>query len=128
MIQGLILFAHGARESEWAEPFEALATRVRKLAPNTPVRLAYLELMQPDLRAATAELVATGVDTIRVVPIFLGLGGHLRRDLPEQLSALQAKYRDIEFVCAAPVGEDAAVLDAIASFCVRSLAGSYGDG
>jgi sirohydrochlorin cobaltochelatase len=124
MVQGLILFAHGAREPEWAEPFVALATRVRKLAPGTPVRLAFLELMQPDLQAATAELVATGVDTIRIVPIFLGQGGHLRRDLPEQLGVLRAKYGQVEFVCGQPVGDDGAVLDAIANLCVRSLGGS----
>jgi sirohydrochlorin cobaltochelatase len=90
---GLILFAHGAREAEWVEPAAARATGVRKLAPSTPVHLAFLELMQPDLRPASADLVATG----------------LRRDLPEQPNALRAES-GIEFVCAAAVGDDEAVL------------------
>jgi sirohydrochlorin cobaltochelatase len=121
MPPGLILFAHGARDPGWAEPFEALASRVRTLAPGIPVQLAFLELMPPDLETATVELVARGVETIAIVPIFLGQGGHLRRDLPAQLRVLQAKHRGVEFVCASPAGEDEAVLDAIASFCVRSL-------
>jgi sirohydrochlorin ferrochelatase len=29
MTQGLILFAHGARDPRWAAPFEAVAARVR---------------------------------------------------------------------------------------------------
>jgi len=121
MARGLILFAHGARDPLWAEPFEALVTRVRALTPTTPVRLAFLELMQPDLDAAAADLVGAGVDTIRIVPIFFGQGGHLRRDLPERAAALRAKHVETVFECAQPVGEDGAVLDAIARFCVRGL-------
>jgi sirohydrochlorin cobaltochelatase len=121
MAQGLILFAHGARDPGWAEPFEALATRVRALAPATPVRLAFLELMQSDLGAASADLISGGADTIRIVPIFFGQGGHLRRDLPERVDALRAKYRGTTFACAPTAGEDAAVLDAIATFCARAL-------
>ena len=56
----MILFAHGAREPQWAEPFEALAKRVKAQAPDTPVRLAFLELMSPDLESAAAELIADG--------------------------------------------------------------------
>ena len=121
MPRGLILFAHGARDPGWAEPFEALRVRVCKLVPTTPARLAFLELMQPDLQGATADLVATGVDAIRIVPIFLGQGGHLRRDLPERVNDLRTKYPQVEFVCTLPAGEDGVVLDAIADFCVRGL-------
>jgi len=121
MRRGLILFAHGARDPGWAEPFEALRVRITNLAPTTPARLAFLELMQPDLQDATAELVAAGVDAIRIVPIFLGQGGHLRRDLPERVNDLRTRYPQVEFVCTLPAGEDGAVLDAIADFCVRGL-------
>jgi sirohydrochlorin cobaltochelatase len=123
MARGLILFAHGARDPGWAQPFEALAARVRELAPDTPVRLAFLELMQPDLDAAAADLIATGVDALRIVPIFFGQGGHLRRDLPERVDALRAKHPGTTFDCAPPAGEDDAVVDAIADFCVRGLTG-----
>ena len=54
MGQGLILFAHGARDAEWAEPFERLLDLVRQRAPQTQVRLAYLELMRPDIAAGKA--------------------------------------------------------------------------
>ena len=119
MARGLILFAHGARDPLWAEPFEALIDRVRTLTPATPVRLAFLELMQPDLDGAAAELVAGGVDTIRIVPIFFGQGGHLRRDLPALVARLREKHPAITFGCASAAGEDDAVIDAIARFCVR---------
>jgi sirohydrochlorin cobaltochelatase len=119
MKRALILFAHGAREASWAEPFEALAARVRALSRQTPVRLAFLELMKPDLAAAVDELKIEGADFIRVVPIFLGQGGHLKRDLPEAIAALRNKHPGLSLECVPPVGEDRAVLEAIAAYCLR---------
>jgi len=119
MKRALILFAHGAREAAWAEPFETLAARVRALSPRTAVRLAFLELMEPDLDGAVAEIVAGGADTVRIVPIFFGQGGHLRRDLPALIAALRQKHPRARFECAPPVGEDDGVLDAIAAYCLR---------
>ena len=118
MKPGLILFAHGARDARWAEPFERLQQRVRILAPDAEVRLCYLELMHPDLDGAIAELVALGVDSIRVVPVFLGQGGHVRRDLPGLIAAAQGRYAGTPIICAAPAGEDDRVLDALARYCV----------
>ena len=124
MAQGLILFAHGSREPGWAEPFEQLAARVRVAAPQAKVRLAFLELMQPDLAGAAAQLVSAGADTIRIVPIFLGQGGHLRRDLPLLVDDLRAQFPKAKFAYAPAAGDDARVLDAIAAYCV----GQLGDG
>lgn len=121
MDRGLILFAHGSREPGWAEPFEQLAARVRVTAPEAQVRLAFLELMQPDLAGAAAQLVSAGVDTIRIVPIFLGQGGHLRRDLPLLIDDLRRQFPRAKFGYAPAVGDDAGVLDAIAAYCVRQL-------
>ena len=118
MRQALVLFAHGARDARWAEPFERLLQRVRSLAPESEVRLCYLELMQPDLESAIAELVALGADSIRVVPVFLGQGGHVRRDLPGLVAAAQGRFAGTSISCVAPAGEDDAVLDALARYSV----------
>ena len=57
---GVLLFAHGARDAAWAAPFEAVLARVRELRPEAQVALAFLELMQPDLAAAASRLVQHG--------------------------------------------------------------------
>ena len=116
--RGLVLFAHGARDPRWAEPFERLQQRVRALAPDAEVRLCYLELMHPNLEGAIDELVALGVEAIRVVPVFLGQGGHVRRDLPGLIVGVQGRFAGITISVAAPAGEDGAVLDALARYCV----------
>jgi sirohydrochlorin cobaltochelatase len=122
--RGLILFAHGSREAVWADPFERLAQRVRAAVPGQQVRLAFLELMHPDLEEAVAELTERGVGEVCVVPIFLGRGGHLRRDLTRMIDDLRALHPDVKIECAKPAGEEESVLHAIAEYCVAQLGSS----
>ncbi|WP_250499095.1 CbiX/SirB N-terminal domain-containing protein [Caballeronia sp. GAWG1-5s-s] len=115
---GIILFGHGARDPRWAEPFERLAAKLRALRGD-PVSLAFLELMTPDLPAAVAAQAADGCDAITVVPVFFGQGGHVRRDLPEVVAKCREAHPQVVIHCATAVGEDDAVLDAVAAYCVR---------
>lgn len=120
--RGIVLFAHGARDARWAEPFERLAGKLRSLADaNTEVSLAFLELMTPDLPSAVAAQVAAGCRSITVVPVFFGQGGHVRRDLPLIIDACRSAHPGVEIRQATPVGEDDAVLDALAAYCLRQL-------
>jgi sirohydrochlorin cobaltochelatase len=121
MSAGLILFAHGARDPEWARPFEAVADAVRAARPAVSVRLAYLELMAPDLPAAGSALAGEGCDPISVLPLFLGAGGHVRRDLPLLLDGLRARHPGVRWRLAAPVGEWASVVQAMAAVAVDAV-------
>jgi sirohydrochlorin cobaltochelatase len=117
---GIILFGHGARDARWAEPFERLAGKLRATRSD-PVSLAFLELMTPDLPGAVAAQAAEGCDTVTVVPVFFGQGGHIRRDLPEIVERCRAAHPRLKIHCATAVGEDDAVLDAVAEYCVRQV-------
>ena len=114
MSAALVLFAHGARDLRWAEPFEAVAGRVRAAAPDCCVALAFLELMKPTLGEAAAGLVGAGATRIDVVPLFLGTGGHLRQDLPPLVDALRSAHPDVAIRLHAAIGEHAAVSEAMA--------------
>jgi sirohydrochlorin cobaltochelatase len=112
--RGLILLAHGARDPAWAAPFEAVVARIRDRAPATHVRLAFLELMTPGLADAAGELVTLGCRRIDVVPAFLGMGGHVRRDVPAQLDLLEAAHPGISWALHAALGETPHVIAALA--------------
>jgi sirohydrochlorin cobaltochelatase len=118
--RALVLFAHGARDPRWAEPFEAVAARVRAAAPDAPVVLAYLELMAPDLAEAVAGAVAGGATRVDVVPLFLGTGGHLRQDLPPLVERLRAAHPAVAIHLHAAIGEHGAVIDAMARAAVAA--------
>ncbi|CAD5373745.1 Sirohydrochlorin cobaltochelatase [Rubrivivax sp. A210] len=118
---GLILFAHGARDPRWAAPFEAVAERVRALRPGVAVRLAFLEIMSPSLPEAGAELARAGCGRIEILPLFLGAGGHVRRDLPLLLAALQAAHPALQLRLHPAVGEIAGVVTAMAAAALATL-------
>lgn len=119
--RALVLFAHGARAASWAEPFERLRGMVQARMPDVPVSLAFLELMEPRLPAQVAALTGAGVDRITVVPVFLGQGGHLLRDLPLLVGQLRVEYPGVSIEVAGAVGEDPDVLKAMTDYCVASL-------
>ena len=121
MRQGLILLAHGARDPRWREPFDRLVERVRAKRPELAVRLAFLELMAPDLLLAGEELVASGCDALLIVPIFFGQGGHVREDVPALVEDLRKRWTGIAVSVSPTAGDDSGVIDALASFCIHEL-------
>jgi sirohydrochlorin cobaltochelatase len=116
MPAALILFAHGARDPRWAQPFERVLARVAALAPERAPMLAYLDLMRPDLATAIAAQVDRGFVDVRIVPLFLGSGGHLRSDVPALVERARAVHPGVTITVAEPAGEDAAVIDALARY------------
>ena len=117
--RALILFAHGARDPQWAQPFRRLVTELGELLPGERIVLAFLELMQPSLPACAASLHAEGVRSLRVVPVFLGMGGHLKDDLPHVVAKIRTIYADMEITVEPPIGEQAGVIAAIARAIAR---------
>lgn len=116
----VVLFAHGSRDARWREPVEAVARRMTARRPEVPVACAYLELVEPDLPTAAARLIADGARSLRVVPLFLGMGKHVREDLPALVGALRAAHPDVVFSLAPAVGETTEVIDLLADIALRS--------
>jgi sirohydrochlorin cobaltochelatase len=119
--RALVLFAHGARAASWAAPFERLRELTAARLPGVAVSLAFLELMEPRLPAEVARLAAAGAAEVTVVPVFLGQGGHLLRDLPLLVDQLRLDHPLVAVKVAGAVGEDPAVLQAISDYCVSAL-------
>ena len=118
MRDGILLFAHGSREAGWAKPFESIA---RELAGEFLVELAYLEIMKPTLEQAVASLAAKGAQRVRIIPLFLGAGGHVREDLPKLAQAARERHAGVEIVLEPAIGERAEVTDAIAAVISKAI-------
>lgn len=114
----LILFAHGARDPRWAAPFQRLQALVKEELPQLEVELAFLELMEPRLPQAVGKLVDSGCKRVTIVPVFLGQGGHVLRDLPAIMQELQQAHPEVGFKLVEAVGENPAVLQAMARYCI----------
>jgi len=114
----IILFAHGARDPEWAAPFRRIAARLREVRPNLPVQLAFLELMQPALADAVAAMAAEGITRITLVPLFLAQGGHLKEDLPRLLEDICHSHPGITIDVTQAIGDSEVLSSAIADWAL----------
>ncbi len=119
MKRGLLLFAHGARDPNWALPFEAVVERIRGAAPEVAVALAYLDFMTPGIVEAGDSLAAAGCTRVEVLPLFLGAGGHVRKDLPLLVERLRQAHPAVQWLLRRTVGEDEAVIAAMAQCALQ---------
>jgi len=118
--QAVILFAHGSRDALWRRPIEAVAQQMKQLSPTTEVACAYLELTEPDLPSSVAQMLQNGIDAIRIVPMFLGVGKHAREDLPKLVQELQLQYPHVFFELRQAVGEEPELIRIMASIALRA--------
>ncbi len=62
-----------------------------------------------------------GCDTVDVLPLFLGAGGHLRKDLPPMVERLRSLYPSVRWTLHAAIGEHDAVMSAMAGAALALL-------
>ena len=117
-MRAIILFAHGARDPEWARPFHRIQALIRTRLPDTPIELAFLEMMKPNLLTAVEAVIAQGATAITVVPLFMAQGGHLREDVPRLLDQIRLSHPTVAVSMTSPIGEVEAILQQIAEWVV----------
>jgi sirohydrochlorin cobaltochelatase len=113
--EAIVLFAHGARDPEWAGPAMRVAAEVQRLRPDVRVQVAFLEFMEPTLGAAVEAAAASGVRQLRVVPLFLAQGA-FEAGCPALIEAARARHPGCSIELLAAVGEDEGVVRAMAAF------------
>ncbi|MFI1929953.1 sirohydrochlorin chelatase [Streptomyces sp. NPDC020330] len=102
----LVAVAHGSRDPEALRTVLALLDRVRDLRPGLDVRLGHIELNRPLLPDTLDGL--RGADAV-LVPLLLGRGHHVKRDLPATAAAAPGVRTRI----AAPLGPHPLLVEAL---------------
>jgi sirohydrochlorin ferrochelatase len=95
---GILLFAHGSPVEEANRGVSDLALKIAAEGPYAYVRAAFLGGGQPDLPGGVGEAAKAGLDRLIVIPYFLTLGLHLRRDLPALIAAAKSEHPQLEIV------------------------------
>lgn len=99
----VILLAHGSSDPKWCQTFEQLAAPTVAAVPGSVI--AYMELAEPSMESIVANAVQQGCHQFTVMPLFLAVGRHLRKDVPEMISAMEAEH-NVRINLAPPVGEN----------------------
>ena len=119
MKTAILLFAHGARDPEWASPMRRVQAAIQARAPGETVELAFLEFMSPNLVECATQLITQGAEKIVILPMFIAQGGHLKREVPEILEQLRSTWPQVEFSLGRAIGEEEAVVQVMAETALR---------
>ena len=119
--QAIILFAHGARDPEWAAPFGIIQNQVQAARPDVHVELAFQDFMTPTLEAAAAQAAAHGARRVVVVPLFMAQGGHLKQDLPRMVGKIREQHPQLELQVMPAIGDVPEILQAITDWVLRGV-------
>ena len=119
-VKGILLFGHGARNPEWAQPFQRIRDAILAREPGALVEPGFLELMRPSFDEGVECLVRQGATEIVVVPIFMAAGSHVKKDLPQMAADAMNRHVGLVIELAAPVGEAESVLRAMAAYALSA--------
>ena len=116
----ILLFAHGSRDEQWAEPLKLIRESITAIDKEVSVSIAYLEFMQPTLADAIASFSAQDIDRVTLVPLFISSGKHLKSDLASLLIETKQKHPGIKITLAPSLGESEDMKDMIADWAYRT--------
>ena len=121
----VLLLGHGSRARGATAAVARVAAEVRERT-HFIVAVGFTEYEQPSIDDGFDECVRQGAAEILVVPYFLHMGNHVRRDLPERIAAGQQRYPHVKVVHGPPIGYHPALVDILLERVAEtaSLAGS----
>lgn len=119
-MKGILLFGHGARNPEWAQPFHRIRDAILAREPAALVEPGFLELLRPSFDESVDCLVRQGATEIVVVPIFMAAGSHIKKDLPQLAANAMDRHVGLVIALAPPVGEAEPVLAAMADYALNA--------
>ena len=91
MKTGIVVFGHGSSVASANDAVRVVAADAARQGGWKLYETAFLEAA-PLLKDAVASLAGQGADSIVVLPYFLTLGIHLKRDLPNLVAGLEKEY------------------------------------
>lgn len=123
----LVLVAHGSRDPRWRAPFESLVQAMQdELGAGKPVKLAYMEMAEPDLKTVVKQALQaqTSLETVVVWPMLMAAGAHFSTDIQEQTAALRAEFPAIKVELLPPVGEHPALRKLLVYLAEEAIEGT----
>lgn len=92
--RALLVIAHGTPLEHENLPIVQAVQTLQQMLGYGQSKIGYLDCNQPDIPSAFTELAAQGIQEIDVLPYFLHLGRHVRKDLPTHFAEAQERYTD----------------------------------
>jgi sirohydrochlorin ferrochelatase len=106
----VLVVGHGSRETAANDEFEQLVARYQTRRPQFELRFGYLELAQPSLADALAN-VGGSEASVTLLPLFLFAAGHMKNDIPQALAVARRERPGVPFCVARALGVHRGMVD-----------------
>lgn len=110
---GIVILGHGSRVRKANNLIPKVINTIKNRLGLSIIEPAYLQLCQPALTRCIKGLISRGVKKIIIVPFFLFVGNHVRRDIPEIIIKQKAAYPGVEFIYANNLGDDSKIVEIV---------------
>jgi sirohydrochlorin ferrochelatase len=124
--KGYVVFGHGSSVESANDAVRAMAAELQRRNGYEAVETAFLEAGKPDLRGAIDRLAGQGVERAIVIPYFLTLGMHLKRDLPRLVAEIRAVHPGLEIQVTPPLDGHPALIEALLGRAREASEGKLG--
>lgn len=116
--RAVLLVAHGSSRQSWYEMPRRLHEIAQHQAAGLQVALSFLAHGPATPMQEAARLCATGITTLRIVPVFLATGGHVTDDVQALAAEVRLRFPMVTVTVAAALGQEPSVLQAMAQAAV----------
>lgn len=123
---GIAIFGHGSSVETANQAVRDFTAQLGIRGKFPLIEPSFLEMGQPDLPEAVRRLVEQGATRIVVIPYFLTLGIHLKRDLPRIVAELQLIYSSVAVEITEPMDGHPALLDILIDRAKEAMHGGSG--
>ncbi|MFV0451784.1 MAG: CbiX/SirB N-terminal domain-containing protein [Propioniciclava sp.] len=118
----LVIAGNGSRDLAGVRAAHAFLDRVRVALPGVRVEIAFVELTPPSIEESLAEVLADHATAV-VVPLMIGAGKHVDRDIPAAVARAEALHPHSSVVCTPPLGAP----ESLRGVTLRRIAEAAGD-
>ncbi len=117
----IILIAHGSKDPRWKKPFEKLYNDLKSTLGEEKIALAYMEFISPNLFDVINNAIEKNINDFKILPLFMAGGGHIDRDIPEQIKQIKNQFTNINIELLPPIGEHNKIYEAMKSIIFDNL-------
>lgn len=114
MKEGVIILGHGSRREDANEEIRLFTEKLGEKDPEREYQVAFLELADPSLDEAIEKLLnRTKLEKVIIMPMFLTVGNHMHRNIPDKIWKLQIIHPHVKFALAPHLGLDYRMMDIV---------------
>ncbi len=112
--EAIIILAHGSRNVQAAEEFLRLANLVQERLPSYRIEPVFFQFSENNLHQGLKKLTISGYKKVKIVPVFLFEGVHIKEDIPKVISEEKRNFPDLEISLSGTLWPDKRITDIIA--------------